>query len=120
MGFAFALSPGANGGPVQDAEHPAGLLVCTNCGSPLMHPIDCEEHGHDRWYLELRCPECESVRPGLFDLDMLNELDSELDLAEAEIKADLARLTNANMLEFVTRFVSALNADAIHPLDFST
>jgi hypothetical protein len=49
---------------------------------------------------------------------MLDALDRELDRAEAEIEADLACLTHAQMADYVTRFVSALDAGAIEPDDF--
>jgi hypothetical protein len=49
---------------------------------------------------------------------MLDALDRELDRAEAEIEADLACLIRANMADYVTRFVSALDAGAIEPDDF--
>jgi hypothetical protein len=50
---------------------------------------------------------------------MLDALDRELDRAEAEIEADLACLTRAHMADYVTRFVSALDAGAIEPDDFT-
>jgi hypothetical protein len=51
---------------------------------------------------------------------MLDALDCELDRARAEIEADLARLTRADMADYVTRFVAALDAGAIEPADFTT
>jgi len=95
------------------------LLVCGGCGSRLVHPADCEEHGRDRWHVELRCPECGGREWARFDVEMLDALDRELDRAEAEIEADLACLTRANMADYVTRFVSALDAGAIEPEDFT-
>jgi hypothetical protein len=35
-----------------------------------------------------------------------------------ELAADLGRLSRANMADDVDRFVVALNADAIQPMDF--
>jgi hypothetical protein len=35
-----------------------------------------------------------------------------------ELAADLGRLARSNMAEDVDRFISALKADAIHPMDF--
>jgi hypothetical protein len=51
---------------------------------------------------------------------MLDALDRELDRAEAEIEADLECLARANMADYVTRFVAALDAGAIEPEDFVT
>ncbi|MBV8948536.1 MAG: hypothetical protein JO286_09705 [Solirubrobacterales bacterium] len=95
------------------------LLVCGGCRSRLMYPAGCEEHGREHWYIELKCPSCGGGTWALFDIDMLDALDCELDQAEAEIEADLARLTRANMADYVTRFVSALDAGAIEPEDFT-
>jgi hypothetical protein len=95
------------------------LLVCGTCRSRLMYPADCEEQGRDHWYIELKCPNCGGREWARFDVEMLNALDRELDQAEAEIEADLERLTRTNMADYVTRFVSALDADAIEPEDFT-
>jgi hypothetical protein len=108
--------------PVADArpgELVEGLLVCGGCRSRLVHPADCQERGRDRWYVELRCPDCGRREWTRFDVEMLDALDRELDRAEAEIEADLARLTRANMADYITRFVSALDAGAIEPEDFT-
>ena len=36
----------------------------------------------------------------------------------SRLESDLARLAQANMADYVERFVRALNADAIQPMDF--
>ena len=108
--------------PVADARSgklDKGVLVCGGCSSRLMYPADCEEHGRDRWYIELKCPECGGCEWASFDVEMLDALDRELDQAEAEIEADLACLTRANMADYVNRFISALDAGAIEPEDFT-
>ena len=96
-----------------------GLLVCGACRSTLIYPADCEERDRDHWHVELWCPDCGHHKWALFDIDMLDGLDRELDRAEAEIEADLACLTRANMADYVNRFVAALDADAIEPEDFT-
>jgi hypothetical protein len=96
-----------------------GLLVCGGCRSRLVYPADCEEHGRDRWCIELRCADCGGREWARFDVEMLDALDGELGRAQAEIEADLARLTRANMADYVTRFVCALDAGAIEPADFT-
>ena len=53
-------------------------------------------------------------------LGVLDRLDRESEHAECEIEADLARLTSANMRDYVMRFVAALDAGAIEPMDFVT
>ena len=95
------------------------LLVCGTCGSRLMYPADCEEHGRDHWYIELKCADCRGHEWASFDVEMLDLLDRALEQAEAEIQADLECLTRANMADYVTRFVCALDAGAIEPGDFT-
>ena len=95
-----------------------GLLVCDRCSSRLMYPAGCEARGREQWYIELKCPNCGGGRSGLFTVEMLDALDCELDRAEDEIATDLARMTSGNMVDYVARFVAALNADAIEPEDF--
>jgi hypothetical protein len=95
------------------------LLVCGECGSKLMYPASCTEHGESHWYIELQCPDCHGLRGRLFEATMLDALDRELDRAEAALEADLAHLTQANMADYATRFVTALNAGAIQPADFT-
>jgi hypothetical protein len=108
--------------PIADArpgELVEDLLVCGACRSRLVYPADCEEQERDHWYIELRCPDCGGSEWARFDVEMLDALDRELDRAEAEIEADLACLTRAHMADYVTRFVSALDAGAIEPEDFT-
>lgn len=113
---------GSEHAPVADARRAElydGLLVCGGCGSTLVHPEDCEEHGRDHWYIELKCADCGGREWARFDVEMLDQLDRELARAEAEIEADLARLTRADMADYVARFVAALDAGAIEPADFT-
>lgn len=95
------------------------LLVCGECGSRLMYPASRTEHGASHWCVELQCPDCDGVRGRVFGATMLDALDRELDRAEDALKADLERLTQANMVDYVTRFVAALNAGVIQPTDFA-
>ena len=100
-------------------EAPAhGLHVCCDCGSHLVYPTEWEEAGRDAWHVWLHCPNCDCVGDGVFEQDLLDEFDEELDRGMEELAADLARLTRSNMSEDIDRFVAALEADAILPMDF--
>lgn len=98
--------------PAQD------LHVCTECGSELVYPIAWEEAGPDVWQVELRCPECETMREGIFGQDAVDSFDERLDVGTDALTADLRRLTRANMASEADLFVAALNAGAILPEDF--
>src|SRR4051794_33954407 len=56
-----------------------GLHVCTACDSKLVYPTDWEEEGGDKWYVELHCPNCDWTGSGVFDQELLDEFDEELD-----------------------------------------
>ena len=113
------LSPSPPVADTRPGELYDGLLVCGGCRSTLVYPAECEEHGRDHWYIELKCPDCGGREWARFDVEMLDALDRELDRAKAEIEADLAWVTRANMADYVTRFVAALDAGAIEPEDFT-
>lgn len=119
QGLAWLLSPNPAKAAAPAADVDEGLLVCDRCRSRLMYPADCVEHRREQWYVELRCPDCDRSRWGLFSVEMLDALDRELDRAETEIEADLARMTRSNMGDYVRRFVAALNAGAIEAEDFT-
>jgi hypothetical protein len=111
-------SPAAEEAIEQTTAPAEGLHVCLDCESKLVYPTDWEEEGPDKWYVDLHCPNCDWTGGGIFDQDILDEFDEELDRGMEELAADLGRLARSNMAEDVDRFISALKADAIHPMDF--
>ena len=94
------------------------LHVCTCCGSTLVYPVDWDERGPEAWYVQLRCPDCELLRAGVFEQRSIDAFDQELDRGTALLVGELSLLTKANMLEYVDRFIDALTRDAIQPIDF--
>ena len=102
----------------RDACAPDQLHVCFNCAGELVYPLDWSEEGVRHWRIVLRCPECESLREGVFEQAAVELLDDELDRAAGALLGDLRRMTHANMSEEVDFFVRALDADLITPSDF--
>lgn len=94
------------------------LHVCRQCGSQLVHPTCWTEAGQGSWQVTLRCPECETLREGVFTQGAVDAFDEELDSGTEAVAADLRRLTHANMSAEGERFFAALAADAILPEDF--
>jgi len=94
------------------------LHVCTECSSELVYPTGWDEASPDAWGVVLRCPECESVREGVFGQSTVDSFDELLHIGTDALTADLQRLTRANMAAEVDAFVAALEADAILPEDF--
>jgi hypothetical protein len=97
---------------------PADLHVCFHCAGELAYPLDWAEDGPRLWRVVLRCPECESLREGVFEQTVVERLDDELDRAAGALLGDLRRLTHANMSEEIEFFIRALDADLIVPSDF--
>ena len=100
------------------APAPDDLHVCPDCEQTLVYPVEWEEHDETSWEVALRCPNCEWQTTGIYDQDLVDRFDEELDRGTEALVRDLKRLTRANMEDEVERFARALAADAILPEDF--
>ena len=94
------------------------LHVCETCESELVYPVDWDEAGDTAWEVTLRCPNCEWSGTGVFEQDVVERFDEELDRGTEALVRDLKRLMHANMEEEIDRFTSALRDDQILPEDF--
>jgi hypothetical protein len=94
------------------------LHICGHCASTLVYPTAWEEASGDAWTLTLRCPECERRTEGVWSQGVVERFDEELDHGTQMIVRDLKQLTHANMQDEVERFIAALRADQIWPIDF--
>jgi len=100
---------------------PAGdqpLHICADCGSSLVYPTEWDEAGSAHWEVSLRCPNCEWHGSGIFQQELVERFDEELDRGTEALVRDLKRLMHANMEEEIDRFVEALADDLILPEDF--
>ena len=109
-----ALPPGIDTTP----ETVSDLHLCPACASHLVYPTEWEESGPTHWEVALRCPNCEWDSVGIFHQELVERFDEELDRGTEALIRDLKRLMHANMEEQIERFVSALDADQILPMDF--
>lgn len=96
----------------------AELHICPRCDSDFVYPLDWSQAGENHWCVELRCPECEWRGRGVYDQDILDRFDVELDAGTAAVIDDLTDLTRANMEDEADRFLVALRGDLILPEDF--
>jgi hypothetical protein len=103
---------------LQTARSVEGLHVCSCCESKLVHPISWTGDGPSRWEITLQCPNCGWVGGGSFERELVDQLEDELDRGTKLLVRDLKRLVRANMEDEIDRFVHALEADAILPMDF--
>ena len=84
----------------------------------LVYPVEWEEAGPTHWEVTLRCPNCEWTGTGIFEQDVVERFDEELDRGTEALVGDLKRLMQANMEDEIERFIAALAADADLPEDF--
>jgi hypothetical protein len=111
--LAFAVSR-----PKPETGSRDALHVCLGCGSDLVYPIDWAPADERNWAVDLRCPDCEWVGNGVYDQEVVDRFDIELDRGTDMLIEDLARLTRTNMEDEIERFISALHADHILVEDF--
>ena len=95
-----------------------GLHVCESCGTHLVQLDWMEPAGDRRWFAALRCPSCGNIRVDHFDDEAVHGIEVELERGVAQLADELARLASANMAAEAERFIRALDADAIQPIDF--
>jgi hypothetical protein len=94
------------------------LHVCGSCSSALVYPTEWEEAGATHWEVTLRCPNCEWTGTGIFEQELVERFDEELDRGTEALVRDLKRLAHANMEDEIERFTTALAEDHIVPEDF--
>jgi hypothetical protein len=104
--------------PRPSQERVEDLHVCSTCESELVYPVDWEEVGDTHWEVHLRCPNCEWAATGVFEQDVVERFDEELDRGTEALVRDLKRMMQANMEDEIERFVHALRAGHIVPEDF--
>jgi hypothetical protein len=94
------------------------LHLCPECESDLVYPTTWEEADERHWSVSLRCPNCEHFEQGVYSQDECDRFDDHLEAGTDALTRDFKRLMAANMAEEIDRFVAALDADAIQPMDF--
>jgi hypothetical protein len=100
------------------SETTQDLHVCGSCSSDLVYPTEWDEAGTTHWEVALRCPNCEWNGTGIFQQELVERFDEELDRGTEALVRDLKRLMHANMEDEIDRFVDALDRDLILPEDF--
>lgn len=84
----------------------------------MVQPLRWFEQDGARWYVELRCPDCEWWGRGSYEQSEVDSYDEELDRGAQELLEDLRAMTRANMEDEADRFAAALASDSILPEDF--
>lgn len=94
------------------------LHICPDCHSTLVYPVHWEEADNSHWSITLRCPNCEWFEVDIFEQTNCDRFDDELERGSDALTRDYKRLMAANLAEEIDRFVHALNAGGIFPMDF--
>jgi hypothetical protein len=110
--------PGAPETEQQPQRVERELHMCPDCESDLVYPTAWEEADERHWSVTLRCPNCEFFEQGVYSQDECDRFDDHLEAGTDALTRDFKRLMAANMAEEIDRFVLALDADAIQPMDF--
>jgi hypothetical protein len=103
--------------PIGETE-PAPLHVYAHCSNEMIYPLQWAEEGPGHWRMFLRCPDCEATHEGVFSQQAVDVLADELDLGESVLLYAPQRVTHENMTDAIERFIHALDADLILPVDF--
>lgn len=116
-------SPAAPSEPAPSPAAPVpgtreNLHVCPECAAGLVYPLEWAEVSRTQWEVSLRCPNCEWHHVGVYDQEIVDDFDDELDRGTTTVVRDLKQLTRANMEEEADRFTAALHSDAVWPMDF--
>jgi len=101
-------------------SYEGGLHICPECDSDLVYPRDWAERKDDMWHVDLRCPDCELTYDGEFDQDDIELFDDVLNEGTEEVLIQLKEISIEAMELDVERFIGALAADAIEPMDFAS
>jgi hypothetical protein len=84
-----------------------------------VQPTDGKPLADGKVSLVLRCPDCSSWMSGTFSADRVRELDRQLSLGRAALRASYERAVRVNMARELQSLTTALARDLIGPDDFS-
>ena len=108
-----AACPVATSPPAPREAH-----VCPLCASQLVHPTDWQRTGAASWRVTLRCPNCETVRTVTLIREEVERLNRALYEGTERLARQADQLVRHHFEEETAKFVAALDADLILPIDF--
>jgi hypothetical protein len=91
---------------------------CPVCGGTLVYPTDWDRTGPSAWTLDLRCPDCETLRQVTLDRASVEQLNRELYFGAQALAREADQMIRRNFEDEVERIVTALARDLILPMDF--
>jgi Zn-finger protein len=115
---AVAAEPVAEIAAAAAPDTTTGLERCPVCECDLVHPVDWREAEGERWDIELQCPSCQWTHRGEFPQDVVERYDEALNEGTDALVDALERVSRENMEADIERFIDALHAGHIEPIDF--
>jgi ribosomal protein S27AE len=109
----FSRRPRRRRAPADD------LLVCSQCGTDFVSPVDWAEHGDADWWIRLRCGQCGEVREVVVPQETATRYDSALNRTSEVIASTLRLLDRERMTAEVEAIATALQRDLIDAADFA-
>ncbi|MGI8800770.1 MAG: hypothetical protein ACR2KV_01150 [Solirubrobacteraceae bacterium] len=101
-----------------DHQDAGDLHRCGGCGCEFVQPIDWSPTSRSYWSVTLRCPNCEWSGTGVYEQEVVDRYDDELNRGAAILSREVDRISTENMTDSVDRFITALNGGHILPDDF--
>lgn len=95
------------------------LSECPHCGSRYVQPTEGKPLPNGKVSLTLRCPDCSSWMVGTFSGERVRELDRQLSIGRAELRATYDKTVRRNMSGELRSLSCAFSMDLIGPDDFS-
>lgn len=97
---------------------PGVELCCRECGSDLVHPLDCEQTDEQTWLLTLRCPDCEACYDVALGRCTMERYIAQLHDQKRALILELDRWSLARFREEVERLLALIADDKVLPFDF--
>jgi hypothetical protein len=104
--------------PKAAKPRPLELCECPHCGSRYVHPTQWQAQPNGTIALWLRCPECLVAMEGTFPAARVRELDRELAIGRAHVRACYERAMRRNMYQELQFLRNGLARDLISADDF--
>jgi hypothetical protein len=92
--------------------------VCPLCKSDLVYPTDWQRSGAATWDMHLRCPNCELRRTVTMTREGVEHFNRLLYHGAQALAREAQEISRRYFAEEATRFIAALDADLILPIDF--
>ena len=97
----------------------AGLETCPVCARDFVEPVSWEPVGEERWWIFLRCAECDISREVLVTQVEADRFDAQLSARASMLTREALRLEGERMEAEARAFFTALELDLIDPGDFT-